>query len=134
MLTGNGGLGARRSSGKIASSSSKTPAEQQGRRSKWKSRGAKASREKGEEPAKDKTHKRKAKKRKLTSSVPDCEDEVAVDSGSEGEEDGPEQGMPLKPNLVESGYVSPLCSLREDQRIGDVSTYDHPSSELLWTI
>jgi hypothetical protein len=49
---------------------------------------SKALRRKGEEPAKDKTPKRKAKKRKLTGSVPDCEDEVAVDSGSEDEEDG----------------------------------------------
>jgi hypothetical protein len=48
----------------------------------------KAAREKGEEPPKDKTHKKKAKRRKLIGSVPDCEDEVAVDSGSEDEEDG----------------------------------------------
>jgi hypothetical protein len=38
--------------------------------------------------AKDKTHKEKAKKRKLIGSVPDCEDEVAVDSGSEAKKMG----------------------------------------------
>ena len=49
----------------------------------------KAAREKGEESAKVKTHKKKAKKRKLIGSVQDCEDEVVVDSGSNDEEDGP---------------------------------------------
>src|SRR5712664_2450654 len=39
--------------------------------------------------------------------------------------------MPLKPDSVESGYVSPLCSLWEDQRTGGVSTYDHPRGPLV---
>ena len=39
--------------------------------------------------------------------------------------------MPLKPDSVESGYVSPLCSLWEDQRTGGVSTYDHPRGPLI---
>jgi hypothetical protein len=64
-----------------------------------KPQAAKVAKEKVEEPAKDKTHKRKAKKRKLTGSVPDYENEVAVNSGSEDEEDGPEQSMPFEARL-----------------------------------
>jgi hypothetical protein len=38
--------------------------------------------------------------------------------------------MLLKPDSVESDYISPLCSLWEGQRTGAVSIYDHPRGAL----
>src|SRR5580658_4445143 len=71
---------------RTAKRGAQTPAERQAKKKqgaaerKRKSRAAKAAKEKGEEPTKD---KRRSKKRKLSGSMPDC-DEVAW---SEDEED-----------------------------------------------
>jgi hypothetical protein len=103
---------------------------------KRKSRAAKAAREKGEEPAKDKTHKKKAKKRKLTGSVSDCEHEAAVDSGSEDEPVGAtlffvEPKLNIALGTGHACHCQTRSSQAMSQRTGGASTYDHPRGPLV---
>jgi hypothetical protein len=40
-------------------------------------------------------------------------------------------GWPLAPDSVESGYVSALCALYDDQRVAECNPYPHPRGKAL---